>query len=182
MGTERALYRFTRQLPDLVWNTTALEGNTFTLPEERTLLDGVTVGGKDLAEQQQILDLSAAFNTVYELVEAEDFDVSADTSNRVHAVVAWHEALDVRLFRGDGSVTSDGGGVHLMNGRFVEFDPATELHAAHAELLDSLALLDAPIERGLAYFCFATHSQFYFDGSKRTARLMKRPGFSSYLS
>ena len=30
------------------------------MPEERTLLDGVTVGGKDLAEQQQILDLSAA--------------------------------------------------------------------------------------------------------------------------
>ena len=51
-----------------------------------------------------------------------------------------------------------------MNGGFVEFDPAAELHAAHAELLDSLALLDAPFERGLAYFCSATRSQFYFDG------------------
>lgn len=65
----------------------APEGNAFTLPEERTLLDGVTVGGKDLAEQQQILDLSVAFNKVYELVEAEHFNVSADTSNRVHAAV-----------------------------------------------------------------------------------------------
>ena len=80
------------------------------------------------------------------------------------AAVAWHEALDARLFHGDGSVTSDGGGVHLMNGRFVEFDPAAELHAAHAEFLDSLALLDTPIERGLAYFCSATRSQFYFGG------------------
>ncbi|MDK7138973.1 hypothetical protein QP414_06570 [Corynebacterium simulans] len=59
-----------------------------------------------------------------------------------------------------------------MNGRFVEFDPAAELHAAHAELLDSLALLDTPIERGLAYFCSAKRSQFHFDGNKRTARLM----------
>ncbi|HFG8808597.1 hypothetical protein ACL1EU_06855 [Corynebacterium striatum] len=60
MGTERAFYRLTRQLLDLVWNATALEGNTFTLPEQRTLLDGVTVGGKDPAEQEQILNLSAA--------------------------------------------------------------------------------------------------------------------------
>lgn len=59
-----------------------------------------------------------------------------------------------------------------MNGGFVEFDPAVELHAAHAEFLDSLALLDTPIERGLVYFCSATRSQFYFNGDKRTARLM----------
>lgn len=32
-----------------------------------------------------------------------------------------------------------------MNGGFVEFDPAAELHAAHAELLDSLVLLDAQL-------------------------------------
>ena len=64
LGTERALFRLTKQLPDLVWNAAALEGNTFTLPEVRTLLDGITVGGKALAEQQQILDLSEAFNSV----------------------------------------------------------------------------------------------------------------------
>ena len=38
LGTERVLFRLTRQLPDLVWNAAALEGNTFTLPEVRTLL------------------------------------------------------------------------------------------------------------------------------------------------
>ncbi|KXU17039.1 Fic family protein [Corynebacterium simulans] len=62
--------------------------------------------------------------------------------------------------------------MRLINGGFVEFDSAAELHAAHAEFLDCLALLDAPIERGLAYFCSVARSQFYFDGNKRTARLM----------
>ena len=124
LGTDRALFRLTKQLPDLVWNAAALEGNTFTLPEVRTLLDGVTVGGKALAEQQQILDLSEAFNLLHELVLKEECAVDKATSN------------------------------------------------AHADLLVSLQGLENPVEQALAYFCSATRSQFYFDGNKRTARLV----------
>ena len=44
---ERALFRLEKSLPELVWNAAALEGNTFTLPQVQTLLDGVTVGGRE---------------------------------------------------------------------------------------------------------------------------------------
>ena len=44
-SVDRARARFRAQLPELVWNAAALEGNTYTLPEVRTLLEGVTVGG-----------------------------------------------------------------------------------------------------------------------------------------
>ena len=94
LGTERALFRLTKQLPDLVWNAAALEGNTFTLPEVRTLLDGVTVGGKALAEQQQILDLLEAFNLLHELVIKEESAVDKATSDALHAVLARNEAID----------------------------------------------------------------------------------------
>ncbi|MFR9839505.1 Fic family protein [Corynebacterium striatum] len=172
LGTERVLYRLTRQLPDLVWNAAALEGNTFTLSEVRTLLDGVTVGGKALAEQQQILDLSQAFNLLHELVKEGSFAVSKATSDKIHSAVARNEALDAGLFRGEGSVRGEGGGVRLMDGGFVPSDPDDELPEAHGDLVDSLASLSNPIERALAYFCSATRSQFYFDGNKRTARLV----------
>lgn len=172
LGTERALFRLTKQLPDLVWNAAALEGNTFTLPEVRTLLDGVTVGGKALAEQQQILDLSDAFNLLHELVLKEECAVDKATSNALHAVLARNEALDAGLFRGEGHVEGDGGEVRLMDGGFIPFDPADELGEAHADLLVSLQGLENPVEQALAYFCSATRSQFYFDGNKRTARLV----------
>src|SRR5665647_866440 len=47
-----ALARFRSQLPELVWNAAALEGNTYTLPEVRTLLEGVTVAGKPLDDER----------------------------------------------------------------------------------------------------------------------------------
>lgn len=172
LGSDRALFRLTKQLPDLVWNAAALEGNTFTLPEVRTLLDGVTVGGKALAEQQQILDLSEAFNLLHELVLKEECAVDKATSNALHAVLARNEALDAGLFRGEGHVEGDGGGVRLMDGGFIPFDPADELGEAHADMLVSLQGLENPVEQALAYFCSATRSQFYFDGNKRTARLV----------
>ncbi|OFM30712.1 hypothetical protein HMPREF2604_05520 [Corynebacterium sp. HMSC055A01] len=172
LGTDRALFRLAKQLPDLVWNAAALEGNTFTLPEVRTLLDGVTVGGKALAEQQQILDLSEAFNLLHELVSQQEFAVDKGISDALHAVLARNEALDAGLFRGEGHVEGDGGGVRLMDGGFIPFDPADELGEAHADLLVSLQGLENPVEQALAYFCSATRSQFYFDGNKRTARLV----------
>lgn len=172
LGTDRALFRLTKQLPDLVWNAAALEGNTFTLPEVRTLLDGVTVGGKALAEQQQILDLSEAFNLLHELVSQQEFAVDKGISDALHAVLARNEALDAGFFRGEGHVEGDGGGVRLMDGGFIPFDPADELGEAHADLLVSLQGLENPVEQALAYFCSATRSQFYFDGNKRTARLV----------
>ncbi|QPK79103.1 Fic family protein [Corynebacterium lizhenjunii] len=172
LGTERALFRLTKQLPDLVWNAAALEGNTFTLPEVRTLLDGVTVGGKSLPEQQQILDLSEAFNLLADLVRTEQFDITAQVSNQLHQAVAGNEALDAGMFRGDGAVTGDGGGVRLTSGMHVPFDAAEQLHSDYQALLGSLHALSNPVERALAYFCSATRSQFYFDGNKRTARLV----------
>lgn len=170
--SERELFRLTKQLPEMVWNAAALEGNTFTLPEVRTLLDGVTVGGKKLAEQQQVLDLSDAFNELHRLVREGAFLADAPTSHRLHELVARHEALESGQFRGQGAASSEGGGVRLMNGGFVPFDPEDELSESYEDLIDSLQSLANPVERALAYFCSATRSQYYFDGNKRTARLV----------
>lgn len=172
IGTERALFQLVNMLPGFIWNAAALEGNTFTLPEVRTLLDGVTVGGKSLQEQQQILDLSEAFNQLHDLVNSGKFSVDKATSDTLHSPVARNEALESGAFRGEGHVNGDGGGVRLMNGGFVQFDPAADLLEDHAELLSSLDAISDPVEKALAYFCSATRSQFYFDGNKRTARLV----------
>ena len=54
----RAVWRFGKMLPGYVWDAAVLEGNPFTYPEVQTLLEGITVGGRKLSDERQILNLS----------------------------------------------------------------------------------------------------------------------------
>ena len=57
-GIERVCFRLQKIFPEYVWNTVYLEDNPFTFPEVQTLLEGITVGGHRLADQQQVLNHS----------------------------------------------------------------------------------------------------------------------------
>lgn len=172
---ERTRHRFRAQFPELIWNAAALEGNTFTLPEVRTLLDGVTVGGKRADDERQIIALSEAYNRLDELVSTGEFNLSKQTSDELHGLVARHEAIESGHFRGEGRTTG-GGTVRLSNGGSTPGTPHGAGGAAlikhHADLVHLLDGLDDPRERALIYFASATRRQFYFDGNKRTARMM----------
>lgn len=54
----RVCFRFHKMLPEFVWEAGVLEGNPFTFPEVKTLLDGITVGGRKVSDQEQILNLA----------------------------------------------------------------------------------------------------------------------------
>ncbi|WP_437582529.1 hypothetical protein ACSAGD_09720 [Paramicrobacterium sp. CJ85] len=171
VGVEKARHRFRAALPDLIWNAAALEGNTFTLPEVRTLLDGTTVQGKRIEEEQQILALSEGYSFVDELVGAGEFRLSKRTSDHVHALVARHEAIESGHFRGEGAVRG-GGTVQLTTGGYVDGVPEGELQQRWQLLTEALSEIEDPRERALVYNAAATRTQYYFDGNKRTARLM----------
>lgn len=174
-NTDRSLSRFKHTLPDLIWNVAALEGSTFTLPEVRTLLEGVQVGGKRIEESRQILDLSDAYADLMVMVKSGHFVVSAEVSNSLHRRLAQNEAIEAGHFRGEGSVQG-GGHVTLSTGERAEGEPHGDggelLIAAYAQMVSAVGRIKDPRERALAYFCSAVRSQFYFDGNKRTARLM----------
>lgn len=171
VGVEKARHRFRASIPDLVWNAAALEGNTFTLPEVRTLLDGTTVDGKRLEEERQILALSEGYSLVDELVGAGAFRVDKQTANRIHGLIARHEAIEAGHFRGEGTATG-GGNVRLANGGFVEGVPSDDLADRWDDLISYISDLADPRERALAFNASATRTQYYFDDNKRTARLM----------
>lgn len=172
---ERCRHRFRASLPHLIWNAAALEGNNFTLPEVQTLLEGVTVGGRSLDDTQQILALSEGYSFVDELVGAGQFELTKSVSDEIHARVAVHEAIESGHFRGEGSVTG-GGIVRLANGgvapRFAAGEGGELLLERFSRTVEYLSELSDPRERALVYFASATRQQVYFDGNKRTARLM----------
>ena len=174
-STDRARARFRAALPEYIWDAAALEGNPYTLPEVQTLLEGVTVSGHRIYDQNQILALNEAFNYVDALVGERTFGLQKDVSDAVHLRVAVHEAIESGHFRGEGTV--NGGGLVALGdlGTYQASTPGENgenLIEEHRRILDYLRDLPDPREQALAYFCAATRAQFYFDGNKRTSRLM----------
>lgn len=174
-NVERTRHRFRASLPEMIWNTAALEGNNFTLPEVKTLLDGVTVGGRKLEDAEQILALSDAYGRLDAMVGDGRFALTKSVSDELHGLLARHEAIESGSFRGEGTVTG-GGTVRLASGGLVEGTPhgpdGVLLRANFDHLVSYLNTVDDPRHRALIYFASATRRQFYFDGNKRTARLM----------
>lgn len=175
MEVPRAVARFEAQIAGHVWDAAALEGNPFTLPEVKALLEGVTVGGNKLADEQQVLALAASARLLHDMVQDGTFETTKKVSDRLHGIVAPHEAIEAGHFRGEGSVRG-GGTVNLGEaGTFYATqceDGGEELRDEYRRGLAYLASIANPVERAVAYFCFGSRHQFYFDGNKRTSRLM----------
>lgn len=155
--TDHAWRRFRASLPELIWNAAKLEGSSFTLPEVRSLLDGVSVGGRRTAEELQVLALREAYGALRDLVGYGTFGVDKSTSDRLNRLVARHETPDAGRFRGEGTLRRNGS--ELLRTRF-------------ATLRQHLAETDDPWLQALIYFCSAARTPFYAGGNKRTALLM----------
>jgi len=96
---ERSLMLAKRQLSELVYDAVNLEGIPFTLTEIQTLLDGITVGGHKVADQEIALNQANAWRTLFRWVEQEDFSISAQKACELHAIAGKNEALAWGKFR-----------------------------------------------------------------------------------
>ncbi|MGE0233348.1 MAG: Fic family protein [Flavobacteriaceae bacterium] len=175
---KRAVWRLQRSLAEYVYDAGQLEGNPFTYPQVQTLLDGVTVGGHKLSDQEQILNLAASTKALIDLVKLGEFKADRETFCILNGMVARDEALEAGHFRGEGENTSTTPKVFL--GEHGHYTPAPTTPGA-ANLIDiwnlgSAALQETlqgnSLEHGGALFLFGALQQFFFDGNKRTSRLM----------
>ena len=89
-----------------VWDAAVLEGNPFTYPEVQTLLEGITVGGRKLSDERQILNLSESANELIRLVRSGEFRIDESTSDLLNGLIAVGEALEAGHFRRKGSVVT----------------------------------------------------------------------------
>lgn len=174
---ERVTFRFHRMLPEFVWDASVLEGNPFTFPEVKTLLDGVTVGGRKLSDQEQVLNLAESSRHLLAMVKAGKFSLGKATFTELHSLVARNEALEWGHFRGEGKETGYTPDVGLGElGRYTPLATvagAPELNRVFAAGLHALQTeVEQPFERAAAFFLFGALQQFFFDGNKRTSRFM----------
>ncbi len=159
----RACFRVRKILEGVVHDTVALEGNPFTLPEVKTLLEGVTVGGHHLEDQRQVLNQAASWKELLARVEHGKFELDKTAFCELHALVAREEAAEWGAFR-RGAVT--------IAGTSHQPPPWESLPAQFEGGLETLREIDNVHERAIAMFLFGALNQFFYDGNKRTARLM----------
>lgn len=174
---ERVAFRFQRMLPEFVWDASMLEGNPFTFPEVKTLLDGVTIGGRKVSDLEQVLNLAESSKRLLALVKSGKFTMDKATFTELHGLVARNEALEWGHFRGEGDekgYTPDVGlGEHGRYTPLATVAGASELNRVFASGLQVLGSeVQLPFERAAAFFLFGALQQFFFDGNKRTSRFM----------
>lgn len=148
---------------DFIYNTAALEGNAMTYPEVQTLLEGVTVGGHKLSDEQQILNQNESVNLLLEMVKKEEFEINKPTLLKLHEKVAFKEALSWGEFRG--------GNVRIGGAEYLP-PKSGELDKIFDDGIKELEKISHPIIRAITYFLFGAKCQFFYDGNKRTSRLM----------
>jgi Fic family protein len=174
---ERVTFRFHQMLSVFVWDASVLEGNPFTYPEVKTLLDGVSVGGRKISDQEQVLNLAESSKHLLALVKTSKFSLDKATFTELHSLVARNEALEWGHFRGEGKEISYTPDVALgEQGRYTPLPTLTGAPDLNRVFLQGVQELNNqvahPFEKALAFFLFGALQQFFFDGNKRTSRFM----------
>ena len=148
---------------DFIYNTAALEGNAMTYPEVQTLLEGITVGGHKLSDEQQILNQNDSVNLLLEILKDNEFKLNKSILLKLHEKVAFKEALSWGEFR-SGNVRIGG----------TEYLPpkSSELDKIFDDGIKELEKISHPIIKAITYFLFGAKCQFFYDGNKRTSRLI----------
>ena len=148
---------------DFIYNTSALEGNLMTYPEVETLLDGVTVGGHKLSDEQQILNQNRSVNLLFEMIKNSDFFIDKKTLLKLHSKVSFEEALTWGEFRKSGV---------NIGGTNYKPPSSKDLDTIFEKGIEEIKKVEHPIIQAITYFLFGAKCQFFYDGNKRTSRLM----------
>jgi Fic family protein len=176
-SVENAVARYRQMMTTFVWDAGVLENNPLTYVEVKTLLDGVTIGGQRVSDQEQILNLAESSKKLISMVRDGSFALNKATFTTLHGIVARNEALEWGHFRGEGDEKMTTPNVGL--GEHGEYTPlatdhgAKELNRVFERGVQALHdQIPSPFERGAAFFLFGALQQFFFDGNKRTSRHM----------
>jgi len=128
-----------------------------------------------LSDQEQVLNLAASAKHVLAQVKSGQFSLSKPLFSELNALVARHEALEWGVFRGEGQEHHYTPDVALgEHGRYTPLPTQAGAPALNRVFAAGIRALQVcpPFERACAFFLFGALQQFFFDGNKRTSRLM----------
>ncbi len=152
-----------RDVPALVYDAVNLEGVAMTLPEVQTILDGITVGGHRISDQNMAINQAKAWEFIFNLVDRGEFTFNKETTLKIHSIAAKEEALEWGKFR-SGYVSITGS----------EYEPPApdELDKKWLEVEGQVNDEADVYDKAITAFLQIARAQFFWDVNKRTGRFM----------
>lgn len=157
---------FNRLLIDLSWNSSRLEGNTYSLLETERLLElNEIADGKDLAETQMILNHKAAIEFLIE--SAEETNINRQTVLNVHALLSDNLLADPRAC---GRVRSKT--VGIAKSVYHPLVIPTVINECFGQIIDTAKAIQNPFEQAFFLMVHLPYLQPFEDVNKRVSRLV----------
>jgi Fic family protein len=159
----KALMLAKRMLPEFICDAVNLEGINYTLPEIQTLLDGITVGGHKVSDQQVVLNQHQAWRLLLQLIEEGKFAVTVETACTLHELAAKDDALEWGKFRS--------GGVMIAGTAYMP-PLADKLPELFRQMVREAEKMPDIYDQALFIFLTMALCQFFYDVNKRMGRFM----------
>ncbi len=159
----KAIMLARRQLAEFVCDAVNLEGINFTLPEIQTLLDGITVGGHTLTDQQIALNQGNTWRTLFKWIENDQFEITVEKVCNLHSIAAKEEALEWGKFRS--------GGVTIAGTTYMP-PKANLLLDLFDQMVKKAFNMPDIYDQAIHLFLTMARSQFFYDVNKRMGRFI----------
>jgi Fic family protein len=160
---KKAIFIAKKNLAGLVYDFQTIEGMPFTLPEVQTYLQGITVGGHKVSDEQKLNQQALAWKRLIELVEKNEFELNKKNACELERIVAKDEALFSGVFR-DGMVT--------VSGRERPLPEPHMLDGLFNKLCKRVAQTNDVLKKGFIVSLDIANQQYFWDGNKRTGILL----------
>lgn len=155
---------FNRLIIDLSYNSSRLEGNTYSLLDtERLLLHGDTAEGKLDEEKVMILNHKEAIRYLVESAPRVELDRNSICTLHYllsDGLVEPSEAGKVRKY-----------GVRISGSTYMPFEDPKRLESQLEKIAAKAALIQDPYEQSIFLLIHVSYLQAFIDVNKRTARL-----------
>ncbi|MCD6584535.1 MAG: Fic family protein [Desulfobacteraceae bacterium] len=159
----KAIMLAKRQLPEFVCDAVNLEGINFTLPEIQTLLDGITVGGHTVTDQQIALNQADTWRALFEIIENNQFEITMEQVCSLHLIAAKNDALAWGKFRS--------GGVTIAGTDYMP-PQADSLPKLFEKMVDEASGISDIYDQAIHLFLTMARCQFFYDVNKRMGRFI----------
>ncbi len=159
----KAMMLAKRLLAEFVYDAVSLEGISFTLPEIQTLLEGVTVGGHKLSDQQIAINQGEAWRTLFRWIEQNEFAVSVEKACALHAIAGKEDALEWGKFRS--------GGVMIAGTDYMPPE-AGGLSGLFKQMATEISEISDIYDQAIHLFLSMARYQFFYNVNKRMGRFM----------
>ncbi len=156
---------FNRLLIDLSWNSSRLEGNTYSLLETERLLElGESAEGKDAREAQMILNHKAAIELLVE--QAEEVGFNRYTILNLHALLSDNLLADPQACGRLRTIV-----VGIDGTVYHPLEVPQLIDECFQEVLDTATAITDPFEQAFFAMVHLSYLQPFEDVNKRVSRL-----------